>query len=97
MSPAPAAKTAVRTACAFSGGTKITHLSRSCTVGDGSRTVSTVSPSACANASDTPGDAESALVCAVNSERPDRIRRCINAPLAVLAATVSTPRNSSGW
>ena len=56
----------------------------------------TVSPSASASASDTPGDAASALVWAVNNARPVRIIRCSSAPLAVLAATVSTPRSSSG-
>ena len=75
----------------------MTHLSRFSDAGAGSRTASTVNPSACANASDTPGDAESALVCAVNSERPVRIIRCTNAPLAVPADTESTPRSSNGW
>ncbi|CKQ74503.1 Uncharacterised protein [Mycobacterium tuberculosis] len=75
----------------------MTHLSRSAAPGTGSRTASTVRPTACASASDTPGDAESALVCAVNNERPVRIRRCTSTPFGVLAATVSTPRSNNGW
>ncbi|CAG7341154.1 hypothetical protein PICSAR65_03867 [Mycobacterium avium subsp. paratuberculosis] len=75
----------------------MTHLSRSEAGRAGSSTASTVRPSASASASETPGDAESALVCAVNSDRPLRISRCTSAPLGVLAATVSTPRSSSGW
>ncbi|SKU28802.1 Uncharacterised protein [Mycobacteroides abscessus subsp. abscessus] len=41
----------------------------------GANTEVTVSPRACASASDTPGLAESALVCAVNSAPPARMRR----------------------
>ena len=44
-----------------------------------------------------PGLAASALVWAVNSAAPARISRWISAPLGVSAATVSTPRSSSGW
>jgi hypothetical protein len=62
----------------------------------GSSTASTLSPSVCASASDTPGSAASALVCAVNNAAPRRISRWISAPLAVSAATVSTPRSSRG-
>lgn len=57
----------------------------------------TVNPSASARASETPGAALSALVCAVNKARPVRIMACSSEPLAVSAATVSTPRSSSGW
>ena len=96
MWPAPAANIASRTASAFSAGTKTTHLSRSAPTEIGANTSSTVSPNASASASDTPGEAASALVCAVNSARPVRIIWCTRAPLAVLAATVSTPRSSSG-
>ncbi len=76
MRPAPAANIASRTASAFSAGTKTTHLSRSGPTEIGARTSSTVRPSASASASDTPGDAESALVCAVNNARPVRIIWC---------------------
>ena len=73
MCPAPAANIASRTASAFSPGTKTTHLSKPGPIDTGARTSSTVSPSASARASDTPGEAESALVCAVNSALPVRI------------------------
>ena len=63
----------------------------------GCRGLVTASPSALASASDTPGDAASALVCAVNSAVPVRIIRCTSAPLAVSVPTPCTPRSSSGW
>src|SRR5581483_860343 len=97
MRPAPASNIASRTASALSTGTNTTHLSSAGPSESGDSTPSTVTPSASASASDTPGDAESALVCAVKSERPLWISLWTSQPFGVLAATVSTPRKSSGW
>src|SRR5205814_7888861 len=54
-------------------------------------------PSRRANASDTPGEAASALVCAVYRATSSLISRCTIRPLYVVGATLDTPRSSSGW
>ena len=50
-----------------------------------------------ANASETPGAAESALVWAVNSPQPPVISRCSSRPSTVSVPTPWTARSSSGW
>ena len=57
----------------------------------------TRTPSAAASASETPGSATSALVCAVYRASPLVIIRCTIRPLKVSAATECTGLSSSGW
>ena len=82
---------AERTASASAAGTNTTHLSSTGPDGAGSSTSRTRNPSADASA------ALSALVWAVNKDRPVRIIEWISAPLAESADTESTPRSSNGW
>ncbi len=97
MRPAPAADSASRTVeIAGPTGMKVMILS-SAGSGAGTSGPRTSRPIAAASASETPGSAASALVCAVNSAVPARMSRCSSAPFGVSAATPCTPRSSSGW
>ena len=95
MFPAPAANRADFNAGAWSTGTCTPHLSRPCRMGLMGRPG--VMPTRWANWSLTPGRAESALVWAANKATPLRMSVWMILPLGVLAATLVTPRNSSGW
>ena len=98
MWPAPAANIASRTASAFSAGTKTTHLSRSAPTGARRQRPRRPSVRAPRRARRTPpGTAASALVWAVNSARRRGSAGAAGHPSRCSAATVSTPRSSSGW
>ena len=65
--------------------------------GLGSSGIRPPSPRAWAKASDTPGSAESALVCAVNSAHPPAMSRWTERPFGSSAGTPWTGRRNSGW
>ena len=95
MFPAPAANRADFNAGAWSTGTCTPHLSRPRLMGLMGRPG--VMPTRWASWSLTPGRAESALVWAANRATPLRMSVWMILPLGVLAATLVTPRSSSGW
>src|SRR5665647_3895132 len=62
-----------------------------------SRGATSTRPHALAKASHTPGEATSALVCATYRAMSLTTSEVTAAPLALVVATLCTPRNSNGW
>ncbi len=92
--PPPASQSAARSRGASPSGTSTTSLSEAVTaVGCSGR--ESRSPNRSARASDTPGRARSAFVCAANSAHSAVSSRWTTRPFGVVAATLLVPRRYS--